>query len=377
MNFDGNIKISYFLPLHCIWGKYFLKEVLKVFCFILLCFYCVYVLVDFSSQTSSFHHHHIKIKWGEQAFYYLCDFIKNADALLPFALLIATIRTISTHNVNNEWTALLASGISLRALLRPFIFVGLAFAALIYLNTEFLLPRSLKSLKHIEDSHYRQKIKYRNQAATQHLVLEDESLLLFSEFDPLEHTFRDAYWIRSIDDIYHAKYLRSDSQPPLGEFVDHFTRNSKNALEISASYSSHAFTGMHFNKEGLMEELTPPEELSLSMLWSKFPSGNHFLSEKDSQWMTVFYYKLAMPWLCLLAVAAPLPFCTRFGRTLPQFFIYACAIFGLVSLYLILDASLILGKRQVVHPLAAIGIPAASFALFFGYHYYRIVRNKL
>lgn len=340
-----------------IWNTYFLKEMTKVFFLFIFTFYGLYVLIDYASHASSFNYNHARFQWVELITYYLCEFIKRADVIIPFALLLAGIRTLTTLNIHNELVAMMASGIQLQTLLRPLVIVGLAVTFFMYVNEEILLPMSLNKIKHINDTHVRAKNKSNEHPAVQHVALEDKTTILFQSFDTSRDLFFDAYWIRSLDDIYRIKYLYPNTTVPTGYFVDHLKRDSNGNLTKVESLPAKQFPEIAFNKQTLMETIIQPEERSLSELWEKVPKHNNTLSGKESQNVTTFYYKLALPWLCLLAVIGPAPFCVRFTRTLPVFFIYAFSIFGLVAFYLIMDASLVLGKRQVIDPTVAIWAP--------------------
>jgi len=354
-----------------IWQRYFIKELLKIFIFFIISFYSLYILIDFSSHAGTFHHHHIKIRFSEIALYYLGDLVKRFDVLVPFALMIATVKTLSTLNTRNELVALMASGIKLKTLLRPFLLTGFLFVSLLYLNTEFLLPKSLNTLKQIEDARSSQKKKPHEQFSVEHLILEDGSTLIFQKYDSSQQIFSDVYWIRNLDDLYHFKSLKpdKDNRTSMGYFVEHFVRSPEGQIVHAASFPSLKIAGMHFDSARLLENLTSAEELSLSALQKKITTSMETQSEKHAQNLTVFYYKLAIPWLCLLAVILPAPFCVRISRQLPLFFIYAGCIFGLVSIYLIFDAALILGKRQAIEPFIAIGAPFSLFLGYFGFRY--------
>src|SRR5262245_5420866 len=93
---------TWVFPFSTIWGRYFVKETLKVLILFIVCFYGLYVLIDFSSHATSYHHHHIRFRLSELTSYYLSDFVKRLDVLLPFALLISTIKTLCSLNVHNE-----------------------------------------------------------------------------------------------------------------------------------------------------------------------------------------------------------------------------------------------------------------------------------
>jgi len=342
-----------------IWERYFLKEFCKVFFLFILCFYGLYVLIDYSNHSTSFHHHHTEFQWKEFFLYYFGEFVKRAEVLIPFALLITTIRTLCSLNVHNELVALMSSGISLRTLMRPFIFLGLFFTLLLYLNTQFFLPDALKSLRHIHDAHSRVK-RGTGQDAVQHLVLEDQTRVIFQSYDSADESLFDAYWLRSIDDLYRIKHLYPNSNAggtPYGQLVEHLVRNKEGELVETESFDKKAFPEMHFNKKALFETITPVEEDSLTGLIEDFPQNKEDLTEKEASILSALYYKLAMPWLCLFAIIGPAPFCLRFTRQLPIFFIYACSIFALVAYYLVMESAMLLGERQVFAPIWAIGVP--------------------
>ncbi len=354
------------------WERYFIKQSLKTFFLFIFCFFGLYVLIDYATHLHHFHKSQQEFQWKVVVFYYFFDFIKLLEVLIPFALLISTIKTITTLNVHNELIALLASGIKLKRLLRPFIFLGLVFTALLYFNTEVLLPEALKKLKNFSQERQIAKTKNLGTKPVLHLSLEDGSILLFQDFETNEKHFKDTYWIRSIDEIYRIKFLYPEKKIPEGSFVEHLKRDPKGNLIIVASYVSKTFPDMHFNKQTLFESMTTAEEQSYSDLQTKIPSFTEIKSEKQAQLVTSFYYKMAMPWLCLLAVIAPIPFCVYFTRNLPLFMIYAWGIFGLVAFYIIMNSAFVLGERQVLSPFVAIGTPFLTFMGIFLFRYSRV-----
>lgn len=359
-----------------IWERYFAWEFLKTVFTFLFCFYGLYILIDYSNHSTAFHHQQVKFHLGQVAYYYLWEFVRRLDVLLPFAILIGTIRTLCALNVHNELVALLSGGLSLQTLMRPFIFFGLIFTGLMYLNNEFVLPSALKDLKQIEDFRRSQKSKYNEIAAVQHLILEDNSTVIFQNYDSLSNRFFDAYWVRSIDDIYRIKYLypqTAASAIPEGLFVDHFQRNKKGELVVIETVEKMVLPGIRFNKKTLFDTITSPEEQSVTELLEKLPASQTIRSEKESQIISIFYQKLVLPWFCLLAVIGPAPLCIRFTRHFPVFFVYASSIFGLVAVYLATDAMVLLAKRQVFDPFWAIWGP---FALVFSFLAYRFIKLR-
>lgn len=352
-----------------IWERYFLKEMAKFFFLFLFCFYGLYVLIDYASHTSALPHHHTSIKQQEMIRYYVFIFASRAEILIPFALLIALIKTLCSLNSSRELVALLAGGFKLSVLLRPFLLIGLFFTFLLFLNEQFLLPDALKKLRHIEDSNKHQRSRNKLAMAVRHLVLEDGSLLLFQSYDTAQERFFDVYWIESIDRIYRIKYLYPYTSTVTGYFVDQLIRQPSGELAHQESFDKLYFNTIRFNQEVLQSTLIEADALSLSDLWQQLPSNQEDLSEKESKIRTAFYWKLVIPWLCLLAILAPIPFCLSFSRTLPVFFIYVCGVFGLIAFYLLLDAAQVISKRQVLDPLWAITVPFLTLLAFFSWRF--------
>ncbi|MBA3817078.1 MAG: LptF/LptG family permease, partial [Parachlamydiaceae bacterium] len=324
-----------------IWERYFLRQMTLIFVLFLFGFYALYTLIDYSNHAGSFKHHHFSVM--DIARFYGYEFITRMDVLVPFAILIAFIKTVSTCNANNELVALMASGIPLKKLMKPFIAFALLCTSLIYFNTEILQPYAVKNHNQLGESRAKKKQRKYKHAIIQQIALKDGSSIVFQRYETASQRFYDAYWIRNIDDIYRIKYLSPYTVKPLGEFVEHLQRNQDGNLLLTESFDDKIFDKMQFDKKTLLETVSTPSELSITALKEKLPKPGHAHSQKEAQILTLYYYKLAFPWLCLLSVLAPAPFCTRFSRNTPLFFIYAGCIFALVAFYIILDAAVILG----------------------------------
>lgn len=355
-----------------IWEKYFLKEVFKIFFLFLFCFFGLYIIIDYASHTSAIGRHQTQIPIKDLAVYYFNIFISRAEILIPFALLIAVVKTLCSLNTNHELTALMASGLSIKKLLRPFLSVGLLLTALMYLNEELILPESLTKLKKIEDSHKNAKRRNTPESAVQHLLVEDGSVILYQSYDTAKQALYDAYWIRTTDDIYRIKYLYPYLEIPKGIEVGHFIRQPNGELIQSETVMFQHFPEIQFNPEALHATLTTPDLQSISSLAASMPAGRDEYSEKESQSLSAFYWKMVIPWLCFLAVIGPIPSCIKFSRTMPVFFIYVFGIFGLLAFYLVLDAAMIVAKRQVLEPFWAIVFPFLAVFAFLSFRYIKV-----
>ena len=212
-----------------IWERYFLREMAKSFFLFLGLFYALYVLIDYSNHSHSFH----RFSFLELAYYYGFELIVRLNVLVPFAILISCVKTLCALNVHHELIALMASGIRLKRLLLPFLAFGLCFTTVIYLNSELLQPYAMRH--HLQLDHQRAKEKksrYRY-PHIQQLTLADGSALISQRYDPLQKEFFDVFWIRSLDEVYRIRDLRlQPAGPAVGVVVEHLQRDASGALQL-------------------------------------------------------------------------------------------------------------------------------------------------
>lgn len=355
-----------------IWEKYFIKETLKGAAFFLISFYGLYVLIDYASHSGSFHHHHVKMNIAELFLFYLAEFFRRAEVLIPVSILIGTLRTLIQLNVHHELVALQASGVPKSRLMRPFILVGLMGVVALLLITEWIEPYALKQERSIETSHIVEQSSKETDARVHSLKLEDGSTLLFQKYDRNQNHFYDLVWIRTANDIYRMKELAINDSGPQGSYVERLKRN-EGMLTLQDRKQKVVFEDLKFSPSRLLETVVTPEERSISQLFSEAKAN--FSSEKETHIFAVFLRKLLLPWLALLVVIGAIPLAIKVTRDLNVFSIYALSLFGLVFTYIIVNAGTTLAERQVMNPYFAIVLPFAMIALGLISRFYGAVRS--
>lgn len=348
-------------PYFSIWERYIYRNIFKVFFLCLFGFYSLYVLINYSSHSHSFHHYHFS--FTSILIYYLNDFVARLDFLVPFALIIACTHTLCDLNIHNELTALLMAGITYRRILKPFFFSALFCMLILYANAEIAAPIAAKHYREYEQIRSRHKHSKRDHPHIQQIGLMDQTSLVFQKYNNRDGTFEDAYWIRSIDDLYRMKSLKPIPGAPFAVGVERLQRDLSGALVVTEQFTTLFLPELQFNKEDLLDTITEPQGYALSELHKKSVYQAEIASEKEAKFVTTYYLKLAMPFAALLAVLIPAPLALRFTRTLPKFFIYATSIFSLVFFFLVLNAAALLGERQVLSPAIAVWTPCLFFFL--------------
>lgn len=354
------------------WERYFYRQLAKSSGLFLLIFYGLYVLIDYSSHLSGAHYHHSSLNLRDFFIQYACEFVIRAEILLPFALLIGTVFTLTAMNQRKELIALLASGYSLLRLMHPYIISACIGVAILYVNNEFLLPKALKRQSSFDQKHANHRKTLDHMVSAHHLALKDGSTIIYRTFDPLAKTLNEVYWISSNQEIWRMELLEPFTQTPKGILVDRFQKIGQNFVHTNA-FQEYSFPSMHFDQKKLSETFITPDQLPLSSLLLNAPSSKVAEeSEKAARSLTELYRKLSLPWLALLAVIGPATFCLKFTRQLPIFFIFAGNIFGMVAIYLLINALSVLGERQVLSPFTAVIIPMAFFISVFLYRFVQI-----
>lgn len=353
-----------------IWKKYFLKEILKVFFFFLVSFFFLYALLDFSTHMDDF--------FKERSFqitdlftFYGYHFIKRVAFLFPLALVIATIKVLTTFNSRREWLALQVAGLKTKTLLKPFFYVATASLLFCAVNFEFFLPKALTEIDAFHAAHFKSSHRAKRQELIHLLTLGDNSKLIYQSYDAEKDALLDVLWIRSFQDIWRMKYLNADPTKPVGQYVDHITYD-KGLLQKADSYDEFTFTDLKWRPSMVGAGFVPFENRSTSELFHLAFKNQDSTPFEIPKMTTHFYFKLAMPLLALLVVIAVAPFCIRYNRLSTPFLNYAFSLFGFLGFYMIMDSMVILGEYRVIPPLVAIATPLLITGTFFTWTFRKI-----
>lgn len=350
-----------------LWERYFFKEILKVFFFFLFSFFFLYSLIEYSMHMDDFFkNHHLQVQ--EVILYYVNQLLKRLDFLLPMALLISTIKVLTTLSARNEWTVLQASGLSTRILLRPFLTVACACCILTYLNFEYFHPSALRHSEDFRVSNFRGSRLAQRRELIHLIPLKDDSKLIYQSFDKEKNVLFDVLWIKSMDDVWRIKYLSADPSNPTAEYVDHLVRNSSGFFEKQQSYPKLYLADLKWHPKMARKGLIPFDQRRISELYRmRFKTSlNPYEVPKVS---TALSFKTVVPLMSPLLVIALAPFCLRFSRQRHYFLLYALGLFGLFAFYMLLDSLTILSENGVISPLAAVFAPLALLTTFFTWRF--------
>ncbi|MEZ5314877.1 MAG: LptF/LptG family permease [Chlamydiales bacterium] len=341
--------------------KYLLKEIAKTFFLFIGGCYFLYVLIDYSIHMQILYREGIPIK--DICLYYLFQFPNRADILIPLALLIATIKVLTTLNTSNEIITLISSGISIKKVVNIFLYPSMILATFLYLNFQFLQPLSSTALKKFEKYAFKKSVSQNIGI----LPLTENGILIYQQFESETQSFHDVYLYKNHDLIYRIQEFYPYGKNPIGKKVDVLQR-IEGELQQMESFDMLIFDTIHFDKASFPNPIFLPLTQSLTELFSNFSWRLH-LTSKEAEIASLFLYKIMIPLACFLVVIAPTPFCLNFGPSLKVFIIYALALFGILLFFTLVKACLILGKHQVISPLWAMLTPFVLSFAWFGWRY--------
>lgn len=340
-----------------IWKRYFLKETIKIFFVVIFSFYFLYVFIDYTSRTQTFQ----PVSINKASCYYLCQFIKQIDLLLPLAILLSTIKVLTTLNLRNELIAMLASGNSIKKLLRPFIFVSLLSALFMYSNFEFIQPFAIDHVDAFEEAFFK---KVRKNDPLNIIQMPDDSILIYEKFDFRNRVFANVFWYKNSDLMYRIETLKVGNNISIGKNIDIISREGKK-LKKTAFFESEILPQIQYDLRAWSGFVRSPEAHSITQLIEN-------VKTKDSKIVTTLLYKILIPLTCILVVIAPAPFCVRFRRSSSLFLIYALSIFGLIAFFTTIKACIILGENQIINPIFIMALPVILLFIVFGWKYVKL-----
>ncbi|MCP5469992.1 MAG: LptF/LptG family permease [Chlamydiales bacterium] len=348
-----------------IWSRYILKEALKVTALVFFSLFMLATLLDFSAHMKTFWQDGVTL--SSAILYYLAQLSRQADLLLCMALLLATVKVLSTSNAQGEITALVASGIPLRRLTYPLLILGGVCMTLLYFNIEVLQPHALAHLTKFEENFFKSK---GGQDEVLALALQDNSTLLYGCYDANRSLFCDLFWVKD-----HNHVLRMEEFSPeekRGYNVDTLERVDGELTWVRTAKSEY-FPEILFERRALSEATLPADWQTLGQLWGNLPAK--FIKPKkdfEAKVIAAFLHKLCSPLLALLVVIAPAPFCLSFARHKRLFLLYALCLAALLAYFVCTQAALILGKSHVIPPLWVIPLPPVLALTFFGVRYAKL-----
>ncbi len=327
--------------------------------FFLIAIFFLYVLIDFSTFSLRFYKKYSPPVL-DLTIYYVHHFIRYLELFLPFTLMLAMIRILSSKQLHGEITPLLVAGISKKRLMMPFATAAFLIATSNYFNTQLLLPKSIEYIDGFRASYSNKYAKLEKDTKIHTLSLKDGTTLIYQEKEG--DVLKDVFWILSPHDIWHMKKLQI-KKPMEGFFAHHLKRDGDGFKKIE-SHERHLFHEMDKPTSIQRKPFIPYENRTISQLIREAKSFS--TKSERAILLTHLHSKLAMPLISFLILLALPPLLLNYTRKPRIFLLTLISIGSFLTFFTIIHSLTILGENQVLLPSLAIWLPFLTLSIFFG-----------
>lgn len=328
-----------------IYKRYLVKEVLKVFFGIVLALFLFFSIANLTAELKTFYAPNIR--FYQIVAYQGAFFAEILPVLIPFVLLIASLKVYCSLASHKELVALTSGGISKQAIVRPLILVGCFLCLFLYVGEQWIFPYS-SQWKATFNSEYLKKEAARK--ISQITLPNDAGEIIFSKYQPSTDSLIDAYWLKSAQEIWHFKEIDLPSR--LGHFADHLVQQEGKWRVIESETSMTALpAAIATNK--IRSQLVSIEAIPFSKLIERSKFSLKKIPNRSAKITTRFYHQLFLPMTCLFAVIIPAPFCLNFNRQYKPLSLFLWTLLGGICYLILVDVSCVLSRAQLLPPLIA------------------------
>jgi lipopolysaccharide export system permease protein len=294
--------------------------------------------------------------------------------VLPIALLLALLYTLTQHARHNEITALRAAGVSLWRLCLPYFLVGFAASVALFALNEIGAPRSTAWADRILNRYVQKREDAENQFHGFTNVRANR-FWFFNEYRPKagemsgpivvnwtlpDGSIRKLYADRAAYSkpgwtFFNVKeFKQAGETAPVVPFLQNDQLTMPEFDETPAEIENEIRMGEYENLHS--RKLNVP----LSVLWEYLRRHPNLPPAEAGKWWTKFDGRLAAPWTCLVVVLIAIPFGVASGRR-NLFVGVAGSIFICFTYFVVQQVGLALGTGGFLPPWLAAWLPNMAF----------------
>jgi lipopolysaccharide export system permease protein len=298
--------------------------------------------------------------------------------ILPVALLLALLYTLTNHARHNEITAMRAAGVSLWRLCVPYFIVGFIASLVLFALNEFCVPRSTGWAERILNRHVQRsndpdaQNQFRNFGFTN---AREHRTWIIGEYRPKTTEMFDpkvnwslangSWWelraaravrTNGVWTFFDVKeYSQSNATAPLLPFLQTnvlaMPEFDETPMEIRSEIKISAYESLHSSRK---------VNIPLADIWN-YLRLHPTLSDADSNWLlTKLHGRLAAPWTCLVVVLIAIPFGAAAGQR-NLFVGVAGSIFVCFTFFVLQQVGLALGTSGWLPAWLAAWLPNMVF----------------
>lgn len=357
--------------------RYILREFITKFSVLLLVFILGFIMGDVFDSLSDFLNNDATLAMTVS--YFIMRLPGNIRFILPITMLLSCIWTMATFGKNHEITAMRASGVSLFRCGGSIFIIGILVSFVnIYFNEQLVPYSERMAITILADAKGEKN-------------LSTEKMLIYRSQDGRRAWFFRVFDKKSINENVILKYYRPDGTleydinatkakfvPGYGWF---FTNNIKTKYSSDGllPYRPEFIKEIYYPKvdvpedpEDILNAIKDEEDLPSWVILDILNRSENMSDRMKNTYWTLFFYRLAFPWSCFLAVFLGIPLATKGERSGIMLAIITAV--GVIIAYMITaNIFLLLGKQGYIYPVIAGLAPTICFII---YGYYKVIFNQ-
>ncbi len=358
--------------------RYLLRELLVPLAFCLCGFLIFWIAFDLFANLQDLQEH--KLHAADIAKLYLVKTPEFLVLILPVALLLALLYTLTNHARHHELTAMRGAGISLWRLTLPYFCVGLVMSLVMFALNELCVPNTDELADDILNSRIVKKANKENSDIQKNFDFTNarERRIWHTDLynaEAMEMTQTTVEWTLPNHAYRQIVAKRAAYTNGVWTFFDVLQQTYSPTSTSPTNRDFFAILPMRYFSE-------TPEQIKSEIKISNrlnFRSGRRAdiplveiwnylrlhpqLSRTDKSWLfTKLHGRLAMPWTCLVVVLIAIPFGAPSARR-NVFVGVASSIVICFAFFVLLQLALALGGGGYLPPVVAAWLPNLSFGI--------------
>lgn len=298
---------------------YLIRKFLGYFAGVLVAMLTVFIVVDYVSSLRKFE----GAPLSNVALYYWYYLPWIALMVMPIIVLLASMGAMGSMAKNSELTAMKSSGISIRQLTVPLLFLGAALAVASFYVGEMVLPEANAKRKQLNESITDNRIERTTGAARLNREYRRDfyyfggpsTLYRFEEFRTHPNMTRNV-WRQQFDSNQVTSRITAASlayRDSTWYFIDARVRTFAGDTARIAGYDTLRDSVLDVSPDEMVVQLKKPEEMSYWEL-QDFIAKVRRQGEKVWMYTADLYFKIALPAMNLIVLIIGIAITARAGR---------------------------------------------------------------
>ncbi|MEY2407903.1 MAG: lipopolysaccharide export system permease protein [Verrucomicrobiota bacterium] len=309
--------------------RYLLRELLVPFAYCLGGFLIFWTAFDVLDELSTLQR--LQLKLPEVLEYYLVKTPEFLVTVVPIALLLALLYTLTNLARHNEVTAIRAAGVSLFRIALPYLAVGLGLSTGIFAVNEFWVPQSHERAQEIRDRHLANRPSAAKKEWAQNLG--------FVSGGGARNWWIQSFHLRTFD-MFGALvvWTPADGQPHVlnAERARWLTNTwvfTNVNVKIKPEGADERTVALHYQSLVVPEFTETPDQIKSEIKMNRLENMKEVIkaqfsireildyqrlhpdgTSKQKKLDTMLHGRMATPWTCLVVVLIALPFGAASGR---------------------------------------------------------------